>query len=169
MQLIHEIKAARAAVKVHYNSADSEYLVKLYHLAEKAASSGRGAGVMLEYVPARYSTDSKEDAISTAEEMINEASNTAPADPVRYNEWRLATFDYVEKQFIGRADGIGIESGADFVAGATAAMMAVAEQLYKIDPDKVGGVISPRWLFGCMRGELEESIREAHQKPEAVQ
>ncbi len=167
MQLIHEIKAARAGVKVYKQPRYNEYTVKLYHLQERPHTSGRGAGVMIEYDPARYHTDCKEDAIETAEKMLEDAKKTIPADPVRYNEWRLATYKYVEKQFISRADGIGIESGSDFIAGACAAMMAAAEQLYKIDPDEVGGVIAPRWLFGCMRGDLEESIREATQPKEA--
>ena len=169
MKLIKDFRQAHACAMVYRQHSPNEYIVKLSHLTEKEDNRGRQCGVMVEYVPARYHTDSKEDALETAQKMLEEASNTAPADPVRYNEWRSYTIKYVESQFIGRADGVGIENGADFIAGACAAMMAVAEQLYKTDPEQVGGVISPRWLFGCMRGGLDEAIRKAHQKREAVQ
>ena len=81
MQLIHEIKAARAGVKVLKQPRYDEYVVKLYHLQEKPHTSGRGAGVLIEYDPARYHTDCKEDAIETAGKMLEDAQKDNTSGP----------------------------------------------------------------------------------------
>jgi len=168
MNLIKEIKAARAGVKVYKEHRYNEYLVKLYHLQEKPHISGRGAGVLIEYVPARYHTESEADALETADKMLKEASNTAPADPVRYNEWRKATIKRVEQTMLDRSKNAGIECEADYISGALAAMMAAADVLYNMDNEQQGAVINPFWMFGIMRGGLLEELEKKQQQPEAV-
>lgn len=167
MHLIHEIKAARSSVKVYKQPRYDEYTVKLYHLQEKPHFSGRGDGVFIEYHPAIYSTDCKEDAIETAKKMLEDAQKTIPADPVRYNEWRKATFKYVEKAMLSRAKNAGIKSEADYISGALAAMMAAAEQFYKIESDQLGCVVNPFWMFGVMRGGFMEELKKKHQEEAA--
>jgi len=169
MNKIKEIITESGAVKVYKVHRYDEYQVKLYHTvtAPDMAGSGRETSDrLIEYVPARYHTESEADAIDTMLAMSQEIEKQQPAQPVRYNDLRNFIIDEVEKQYLNRNEGGAMESGADFVSGAMAAMLALGQQLYNMDPDN-GAIMPPRWIFGCIRGELTESIQAAHQQPEA--
>ena len=166
MKLIKQITNENGAVKVYRVPRYNEYQVKLYHTvtAPDMAGPDTFSDKLIEYVPARYHTESEADAIDTMLAMSQEIYKQQPAQPVRYNEMRNFIIYEVEKQYLERNAYCEMKSGADFVSGAMAAMLALGQQLYNMDPDN-GAIMPPRWVFGCMRGDLTKSIKEA-QKPE---